>query len=43
VFELADRIVVMRHGRVVATKRTAETTEDEIVSLIVGTRTGAAP
>jgi ABC-type sugar transport system ATPase subunit len=43
VFELADRIVVMRHGRVVATKRTAETTEDEIVALIVGTRAGAAP
>jgi ABC-type sugar transport system ATPase subunit len=40
VFQLADRIVVLRHGRVVATKRTSETTEDEIVSLIVGVRAG---
>jgi ABC-type sugar transport system ATPase subunit len=36
VFELADSIVVLRHGRVVASVRTAETTQDEIVSLIVG-------
>jgi ABC-type sugar transport system ATPase subunit len=42
VFELADRIVVLRHGRVIATKRTAESTQDEIVSLIVGARAGAA-
>jgi ABC-type sugar transport system ATPase subunit len=39
VFELADRIVVLRHGRVVATVRTSDTTQDEIVSLIVGVQT----
>jgi D-xylose transport system ATP-binding protein len=42
VFELADRIVVLRHGRVVATVRTTETTQDEIVALIVGVRAAKA-
>ena len=43
VFELADRIVVLRHGRVVATTRTSETTQDQIVSLLVGAQLGKAP
>jgi D-xylose transport system ATP-binding protein len=42
VFDVSDRIVVMRHGRVVATLRTSETTHDEIVSMIVGARGAAA-
>lgn len=36
VFSIADRICVMRHGRVIAEKKTAETTMDEVVSLITG-------
>lgn len=40
VFDLADRIVVLRHGRVVAERRVKETTQDEIVGLIVGARRG---
>jgi D-xylose transport system ATP-binding protein len=36
VFRVADRIVVLRHGEVVGTRMTAETTADEIVSLITG-------
>jgi len=36
VFELAQRIVVLRHGRRVATRTTAETTREEIVGLITG-------
>jgi ABC-type sugar transport system ATPase subunit len=42
VFDVSDRIVVMRHGRVVATVRTADTTHDEIVALIVGAGVGVA-
>jgi ABC-type sugar transport system ATPase subunit len=42
VFEVADRIVVMRRGRKVGEVITAETTSDEVVGLIVGaTRTVA--
>jgi ABC-type sugar transport system ATPase subunit len=40
VFDLADRIVVLRHGRVVAERLVKETTRDEIVGLIVGARKG---
>lgn len=36
VFGIADRIVVMRGGRVVGVKKTLETTKNEIVSLITG-------
>lgn len=42
VFDLADRIVVLRHGRVVADKSVDEVTQDHIVSLIVGTSQGVA-
>lgn len=36
VFEIADRIVVLRDGRVVGERRTAETTPEEQILLIVG-------
>jgi D-xylose transport system ATP-binding protein len=36
VFRIADRIVVLRHGEVAGARMTAETTPDEIVSLITG-------
>ncbi|HEY8456088.1 MAG TPA: ATP-binding cassette domain-containing protein [Actinopolymorphaceae bacterium] len=36
VFGVADRIVVMRSGRVAGTRRKADTTPEEIVRLIVG-------
>jgi ABC-type sugar transport system ATPase subunit len=36
VFEIADRIVVLRHGAVVAAKQSADTSHDEVVSFIVG-------
>jgi len=36
VFNLSDSITVFRLGRVVGTRRTADTTRDEIVSLITG-------
>lgn len=36
VFRIADRIVVLRHGEVAGSRKTAETTPDEIVSLITG-------
>jgi ABC-type sugar transport system ATPase subunit len=41
VFELADRIVVLRHGRVVAALRTEDTTQDGVVGLIVGAHSGS--
>ena len=37
VMALADRIAVLRHGRLVATRTRAETNPDELVSLMVGT------
>jgi ABC-type sugar transport system ATPase subunit len=46
VFRIADRIVVLRHGEVAGSRVTAETTADEIVSLITGAAlmtAGAAP
>jgi simple sugar transport system ATP-binding protein len=42
VFRLADRIYVLRRGRMVAERRTAETSGDEIVSLITGLSNGSA-
>ncbi len=36
VFQIADRIVVMRHGEVVGVRDRRKTTPDEIVSLITG-------
>jgi ABC-type sugar transport system ATPase subunit len=36
VFRLADRIVVLRHGRIAGVRRTEATTPDEIVGLITG-------
>lgn len=36
VFEISDRITVLKDGEMVATRRTEETTKDEIVSLMVG-------
>lgn len=36
VFQIADRIVVMRHGEVVGERKKQDTTPDEIVSLITG-------
>ncbi|MCE2526153.1 MAG: sugar ABC transporter ATP-binding protein [Actinomycetia bacterium] len=38
VFDIADRIVVLRHGRVIANKAVSEVTRDVIVGLIVGSR-----
>jgi ABC-type sugar transport system ATPase subunit len=36
VFQIADRIIVMRHGAVVGTRERKNTTPDEIVSMITG-------
>ncbi len=36
VFEIADRIIVLRHGKVVGIKNRNETNPDEIVSMITG-------
>jgi rhamnose transport system ATP-binding protein len=40
VFELCDTVTVMRDGDYIATKPVAETTSDEIVSLMVGREVG---
>jgi ABC-type sugar transport system ATPase subunit len=42
VFRLADRIYVLRRGRLVGERVTAQTTGDEIVALITGSRARAA-
>src|ERR671918_845100 len=42
-FHVADRIVVLRHGRVTGTRATASTSHEEIVSLITGELSAAAP
>jgi simple sugar transport system ATP-binding protein len=39
VFEVADRIAVMRRGQLVGERKVANTTPDEVVSLIVGSET----
>ena len=36
VFSVADRILVLRHGKLVGARRKQETTPDEIVKMIVG-------
>jgi simple sugar transport system ATP-binding protein len=38
VFRLADRICVLRRGRQIGIRRTAETSADEIVAMITGLR-----
>lgn len=38
VFAIADRVTVMRNGTRVGTRRTSETTRDDLVSLMVGGR-----
>ena len=43
VFSVATRIVIMRRGRKVAERVTAETTADEVVGLMVGSIPGDAP
>ncbi|WP_309085102.1 ATP-binding cassette domain-containing protein [Chelativorans sp.] len=35
VFDLADRVVVMKNGQVVGTARTTEVTEDEVLGMII--------
>ena len=36
VFEIVDRIIVLRHGEIIGIRKTKETDSDEIVSLITG-------
>jgi ABC-type sugar transport system ATPase subunit len=43
VFRVADRIYVLRHGRLVGCRRTRDADPDEVVSLITGSRSGARP
>ena len=43
VFEVADRLVVMRRGQKVGERLVKETTPDEVVGLIVGSDTVASP
>ena len=38
VFALAHRVIVLRHGEVVGTRMIAETTKEEVVSLITGAK-----
>jgi D-xylose transport system ATP-binding protein len=40
VFDLADRIAVMRAGRIVGVRRTAEVTRDEVLGMILGAAPG---
>jgi simple sugar transport system ATP-binding protein len=42
VMELCDRVVVLRHGKVVGERRTADTNTDELASLMVGRQLEAA-
>lgn len=35
VFDLSDRITVLRHGRVVGTVRTSEVSKDEVLAMII--------
>ena len=43
VFQIADRLVVLRHGRCVAVREAGETTREEVVGLITGAVVGDAP
>jgi ABC-type sugar transport system ATPase subunit len=36
IFEIVDRIIVLRHGEIIGIRKTVETNTDEIVSLITG-------
>ena len=38
IYQVADRIVVLRHGKMVGDVRRDETTLDEIIKLIIGTK-----
>lgn len=40
VFRIADRVVVLRHGRCVGTRQIEETTREEVVGLITGAMRG---
>ena len=42
VLELSDRITVLKDGEVVAVKKTSETTEDELIRLMVGRNIAAS-
>ena len=42
VFDLVDRIVVFRRGRIVANLRRDETDGNDIISYITGVKTGTA-
>ena len=41
VFDLVDRIVVFRRGRIVANLTKAETSPEDVVAYITGAKTGA--
>jgi ribose transport system ATP-binding protein len=41
VFAIADRVAVLRDGRLVGTRPVAETSADELIELIIGRRTAA--
>jgi ABC-type sugar transport system ATPase subunit len=43
VFEIADRIIVLRHGSIVASKARSDTSHDEVVSLIIGGHIAGMP
>jgi ribose transport system ATP-binding protein len=43
VFDLADRVTVLRDGRVRASAPVAEITQDQVVTWIIGDRTGLTP
>ena len=36
VFDLADRVVVMKNGQVVGSAQTADVTQDEVLGMIIG-------
>jgi fructose transport system ATP-binding protein len=40
VFDLVDRIVVFRRGRIVANLKKTETTGEDVVAYITGAKTG---
>jgi ribose transport system ATP-binding protein len=43
IFAISDRVTVMRNGRSIATRRTADTDRAELVRLMVGEEVSAAP
>ncbi len=43
VFGLADRVSVMHNGRLVGTRQIAETTEDEVLGMIIRGQAGPMP